>query len=116
MDARAARCLVICAAMALAWPAAAGQVPPADCQAAALQEHPLADRAAALSSFERMPESCLKALFVGCSDAASQGLLDLGSAAVCSIGYEALLKRGFGGDFHALMGWWRRERATTSLH
>lgn len=41
---------------------------------------------------------------------AGRQILDLGSAAICSIGYEALLKRGFNGDFQALIGWWRRQR------
>ena len=57
-----------------------------------------------------MPERCLKALFKECGDAAGRQMLDLGSAAICSIGYEALLKQGFNGDFHALIGWWRRQR------
>lgn len=72
--------------------------------------HPLAGREEAISHYEALPASCLKTLFLACSRAANAQLLDLGSAAACSIGYEALLRRGFAGDFHALMAWWRVQR------
>ena len=112
MNARAVLWIGVCAA-ALAAGQAGAQGPPAECEAEPPEGHPLADREAAMSVYERMPESCLKALFVGCSDAAGRQLLDMGSAAMCSMGYEALLKRGFGGDFHALLGWWRIQRSST---
>lgn len=72
--------------------------------------HPLAGREEALSRYEALPASCLKTIFLACSRAANAQLLDLGSAAACSLGYEALLRRGFAGDFHALMAWWRVQR------
>jgi hypothetical protein len=28
----------------------------------------------------------------------------------CSLGHEALLRRVFGGDFNALLAWWRSQR------
>ena len=31
-------------------------------------------------------------------------------AALCSIGFEALKKRKFGGDFNAMLAWWRLHR------
>ena len=87
-----------------------------DCRVPGLQAHPLMDRDAALSLFEQLPERCLKALFMACAEDAGERILDFGSAAVCSIGYEALLKRGFGGDFHALVGWWRRQNNATPVN
>lgn len=72
--------------------------------------HPLASREETLSRYEALPASCLKTIFLACSHAANAQLLDLGSATACSIGYEALLRQGFAGDFHALMAWWRVQR------
>jgi hypothetical protein len=83
----------------------------AECRASVSQEeHPLAHRAETISSLEQMPDSCLKALVVECNDTADARLLDLGSAALCSMGYEALLNNGFGGNFRAMMTWWQRDR------
>lgn len=113
MNTKALRWVVLVAALGMAGPVEA-QAPTAECGADPPDVAPLADRAAALESFERLPESCLKALFVVCADAAGRQLLDMGSAAMCSISYEALLKRGFGGDFHALMGWWRARYSSSS--
>ena len=112
MRVTAFRSIAVSVIVSSAWLAAA-QEPGSDCRVPAAPAHPLADRVGVLSSFERLPDTCLKALFADCSDAAGEQLLDLGSAAICSIGYEALLKRGFGGDFHALMGWWRSQRGGT---
>lgn len=109
MKSKAVRCAIACVAIWAVWPAVA-QAQPSDCRAPALPTHPLAQRGETLTWFEQMPEGCLKVLFMECAEAAGEQILDLGSAAICSIGYEALLKRGFGGDFHALIGWWRSQR------
>lgn len=92
-----------------AWPAVALSQT-ADCRTPALPAEPFAARSASISWFEQMPESCLKAMFMDCAAATREHVLDFGSATFCSVGYEALLKRGFGGDFQALMGWWRSQR------
>lgn len=105
----AVRAAIACVAIAAAWPTVA-QAQAADCRVPALPAHPLAARSASISWFEQMPESCLKVMFMECAAATREHILDLGSATFCSVGYEALLKRGFGGDFHALMGWWRSQR------
>jgi hypothetical protein len=109
INSRMVRCAAASIVISALWPAAA-QAQPSDCQALGMPTHPIAERAETLSWFEQMPERCLKALFKECGDAAGRQILDLGSAAICSIGYEALLKRGFNGDFQALIGWWRRQR------
>lgn len=74
---------------------------------------PLADRAGLLAEYERLPRQCLETIFRECTAAAGRALLDLGSAAMCSLNYEALLKQGFNGNFHALMAWWRNEGRET---
>lgn len=101
--------LLLLAAVLLAGPARAE--PDADgCRAVPLLEAPLADREGALARFERLPEHCLKRVFRYCAVIAGETMLDGGSAARCSVAYEALLRRSFRGDFHALMAWWRSDR------
>lgn len=90
---------------ALAWAEA-----PADCRPGGEPLNVLTEREAIISRLEQLPESCLKDMFRGCSAAARETMLDGGSAALCSMGYEALLRRSFQGDFNALMAWWRSER------
>ncbi len=51
--------------------------------------------------------SQVKQFYLRCSNAALLGRLDGNEAAVCSIGYDVLLERHFGGDFHALLAWSR---------
>ena len=80
------------------------------CHAALSLDVPLADREGALARFERLPERCLKRLFHDCAAVAGESMLDGGSAARCSVAYEALLRRSFRGDFQALMTWWRSDR------
>jgi hypothetical protein len=60
--------------------------------------------------FERMAEQNLKDLFLRCSRESSQRRLDSGDAARCSIASEVLKQRSFGGDFDALLAWWRIHR------
>lgn len=74
----------------------------------------LADRNGTIAAFERLPEACLKRVLIACHREAGRRLLDLGSAAMCSMNYEALLRKSFGGDFNALMAWWQREGALAS--
>jgi hypothetical protein len=72
------------------------------------------DRASTLARFEQLPHACLKSEFMRCSREAEEGLLGGGEAAICSFTYEALLRRSFGGDFNALLGWWQGQRADGS--
>jgi hypothetical protein len=111
MKAIALRWLLASAGLAItvAMPAWAG-APAGACEVQAFEGHAFADRSGTLSRFEKMPPQCLKLLFMRCSAEAGTHVLDLGSAALCSIGYEALLRTSFSGDFEALMVWWRMER------
>lgn len=110
MDARALRCLAAAAVVMASFPALA-EAPSSACELPASDSHPLADRAGILAQYERLPQPCLRQIFSACSIAANASLLDFGSAAVCSFGYEALLKQGFGGNFRALMAWWQAQRS-----
>ena len=77
------------------------------CEMPAHDGHPMQGRQERIAQFEQLGEHCLKRIVVQCDGDARQELLDPGRAFSCSIGYEALLRRGFGGDFQALLQWWR---------
>jgi hypothetical protein len=94
--------------------AAHAEAPAVDQCPVPASKDPMMDRAGLLAAYERMPRPCLQALFTACSDASSQSLLDFGSAAVCSLSYEALLRQGFHGDFGQLMAWWRSQKTPTA--
>lgn len=59
---------------------------------------------------EGLPDPDLERLFLRCSRESSERLMGFGEAAVCSFGFEALKKRKFGGDFNAMLAWWRLHR------
>jgi hypothetical protein len=61
-----------------------------------------------VAHLETLSDERLKAFYLRCSDAAVGGQLGSGEIALCSIGYEMLLKRSFGGDFMALLAWSRQ--------
>lgn len=106
----ALRGLLLAAVVTAAWPAHA-QPPASESCPLPASSDPLTDRAGLLAAYERMPQSCLQALFTQCADASGRTLLDFGSAAVCSLSYEALLRQRFGGNFGELMAWWRSQQA-----
>jgi len=57
----------------------------------------------------------LKAFYVRCSEQSIERRLDGGEAMACSIAYEVLLRKYFGGDFEVLLAW-SRAQAAASLH
>lgn len=57
---------------------------------------------------ERLSDLDLKRYYLRCSQAA-RNELGSGGIALCSIGYELLLQRAFGGDFYALLAWSREQ-------
>ena len=109
MDAKALRCLLAATAITVAGPAARADAAAETCEIPGDGVDPLTNRASLLAQYERLPHACLQQIFTACSTAANQSLLDFGSAAVCSLGYEAWLKQGFGGNFRALITWWRTQ-------
>lgn len=88
---------------------AGGTTPPAlaACPPQLPAVSPWSDREAALRPQEPLSDSCLKRLVRQCDAEADAGFLDGGTAATCSIRYEALLRQGFRGDFHSFLQWWR---------
>lgn len=107
MPAHASCSLVFAASLCMAAPAAA-EVVDAECRIDERNFNLFLDREAIIASYEQLPDRCLKLVFRECSNAANQAMLDGRTAAHCSMSYEALLRRSFGGDFRALMAWWRQ--------
>jgi hypothetical protein len=70
---------------------------------AELAPDPIRGRIESLSMHE------VKQFYLGCSNSALRGRLDSAGTALCSIGYDVLLRRHFGGDFHALLAWSRNQ-------
>jgi len=68
------------------------------------------DRERLFAHFEVVGEVSLKALYLRCARESSQRLLGFDEAARCSIAGEVLKARIFGGDFNALLAWWRLHR------
>lgn len=67
-----------------------------------------------VAHFEQVPHQELMAIYVACSNEAEARLLGAGEAAACSIAYEMLKRRVFGGDFDALLAWSRSTRTAQS--
>jgi hypothetical protein len=111
METNVLRSLPLALVLLAAAPALAESPLPDACKLPASGVDPLGDRAAILAEYERLPTPCLRAIFTACTQAAERHLLDFGSAAFCSFGYEALLRQSFGGNFQALLVWWNSERA-----
>ncbi|KAB2873792.1 MAG: hypothetical protein IT503_08590 [Burkholderiaceae bacterium] len=94
----------------LAWLAAALAPPAIHADTAPWGAHSvLREHEAIAARFEVMPEADLKAVYLRCDAEANRRLLDFGDAALCSLAYEALKRRVFGGDFDALLAWWRTQ-------
>lgn len=108
------RFITIVAAVLASWCASAqpgpAQAGATGCTAATSRIQPLTEHSRVQTEFARLSAPCLKELYLRCSQKSSQGLLDFGDAALCSFGHEALLKKEFGGDFNALLAWWRVHR------
>jgi len=58
-------------------------------------------------AIEQLSEAELKDFYLRCAREAMRQRLGAGEIALCSIGYERLLKGTFRGDFHALLEWRR---------
>lgn len=64
-----------------------------------------------VAKLEKAPHEELKSVYTDCSQEAETRMLGAGEAATCSIVYETLKRRVFGGDFAALLAWSRAQRA-----
>lgn len=56
-----------------------------------------------------LTEDALKSFYLQCERGAARRALGADDAALCSVAYERLLRHTFGGDFFALLAWWKRE-------
>jgi hypothetical protein len=59
---------------------------------------------------EKLPDASLKAIYLHCARVSSQRLLSWDEALHCSVAADTLKRRSFGGDFDALLAWWRQHR------
>jgi hypothetical protein len=57
----------------------------------------------------------LERAFWRCDYEATQGRLDRAAAMECSVATEALKARKFGGDFGAMLAWWREHKPAAHL-
>lgn len=62
-----------------------------------------------LDRYREVPQQCLEAMFIRCEAEANTRIIEFGDAATCSVTYEALLDRGFGGSMKALLAWWHSQ-------
>lgn len=99
------RIVLAVAALAASVPASSADGVPFSAQQVA------ADGGAAIAHISQLADSDLKAFYLRCTRAALRGVLASGEAALCSVGYETLLRRTFEGDFHALLEWRRAQHA-----
>jgi hypothetical protein len=67
-------------------------------------------RAPDRSHLTSLPVAELKAIYLECERLAATVVLDLETAAHCSMVSEELLKRSFGGNFDEMLKWWRSTR------
>ena len=97
--------VVAAAALAASAPAAGADDVPFSAQQVA------ADGFAVIAQIQQLPDTDLKEFYLRCNRAALRGGFGSGEAALCSVGYETLLKRTFEGDFRALLDWRRAQHA-----
>jgi hypothetical protein len=77
-------------------------------------EPSFADERSPFDAIEQLSEAQLKEFYVRCARDSVRGRLGHGEIALCSIGYERLLKGPFRGDFRAFLEW-RRSLTRSSL-
>lgn len=84
-------------------------VPTSPCTQAQESGRALDHESRLVSALRKLPEQGLKDFYLRCSRAADEGSLGSNEIALCSLGYEMLLNRAFGGDFFALLAWSRSQ-------
>ena len=68
---------------------------------------PLAPFEEAVAEIRTLTESELKRFYLQCSRASMLGRMSGGEIQLCSVGYEQLLQRVFGGNFREFLEWRR---------
>lgn len=98
----AAVLMAMIAAVVIAGTATAGESDALSGSTAAAGKAPPAQQIDGLDS------QALKRRYLDCDRGASDGTLDRASVMSCSVVYEELKQRVFGGSFEALHAWWRQ--------
>lgn len=62
----------------------------------------------------KVPVDDLKRSYLACHDASTRRVLGMGEVMHCSVVYEALKQRAFGGDFERLLAWARAQPPRTA--
>lgn len=101
------RCVTLMAGAVLAWTLSLAQ-------AAEPTLGVLSHRAQWIAAFEQLPEARLRTYFLRCDHESREHLLQYDDAVRCAMAWDALLKRGFANDVHALLAWWREQRVSTT--
>lgn len=66
---------------------------------------PMAHSQSRNGELKRVPINELKSVYLSCGRAAVSGQMNTGGIMYCSIVYEELKRRAFGGDFEKLLAW-----------
>ena len=66
---------------------------------------PMAHGHSHTGELERVPIADLQRIYLSCNHAATGGHLNSAAIMQCSVVYEALKRRAFGGDFDKLLAW-----------
>jgi hypothetical protein len=74
-----------------------------------------APAAAQASSGNSISIATLEKQFWACDHAATNGLVDLGTAIACVVAMDQLKQRKFNGDFAAVLAWWQSNKAAEHL-
>ncbi len=75
-----------------------------------------APHSAKITRLQQAPVDVLKVLYQNCNREAHAGRLDGGAIMGCSMVYEALKQRAFGGDFARLLAWSRVQETGAAGH
>jgi hypothetical protein len=65
-----------------------------------------------LGELNSVPIDQLSSTYLSCSSAATSGRLDTAAIMQCSVAYEVLKRRAFGGDFEKLLAWSKARTST----
>ena len=71
------------------------------------EERPLAPFEQAVAEIRTLTEAQLKRFYLKCARESVRGRISGGEIQLCSVGYEQLLQRVFGGNFREFLEWRR---------
>lgn len=77
---------------------------------------PAALAQAVQTEMDKLGVEQLKAIYLLCSDATLRGRMSTSGTMHCSVAYEELKRRAFGGSFDQLLAWSRAQPAASEGH